>query len=63
MDGRLPGPLGRSLDQVMKIRRDLLGVGEARAEPDFFDLSGESLLFIRMVAGIRGHFGARSRRG
>ncbi|WP_143230398.1 acyl carrier protein [Actinosynnema sp. ALI-1.44] len=47
----------------MKIRRDLLGVGEARAEPDFFDLSGESLLFIRMVAGIRGHFGARSRRG
>ena len=37
--------------------RDLLGTGAVTADSNFFDLGGESLLFLRMVARLRRVFG------
>jgi phthiocerol/phenolphthiocerol synthesis type-I polyketide synthase E len=46
-----------TLERVVGIWRDLLGIPGVTADSNFFDLGGESLLFLRMIARIRRVFG------
>jgi acyl carrier protein len=46
-----------TLERVVGIWRDLLGTPGVTADSNFFDLGGESLLFLRMIARIRRAFG------
>ncbi|OXM69555.1 type I polyketide synthase [Amycolatopsis vastitatis] len=45
------------LAQVIEVWLDLLGTVGVRPGSDFFDLGGESLLFVRMVARLQRRFG------
>lgn len=51
-----PGPAA-VLDRVIEVWRELLGSPAVTADSNFFDLGGESLLFLRMVARLRRAFG------
>jgi phthiocerol/phenolphthiocerol synthesis type-I polyketide synthase E len=56
--GTATAPSGdTALDRVVGIWRDLLGTPGVTADSNFFDLGGESLLFLRMIARIRRAFG------
>ncbi|WP_436498477.1 type I polyketide synthase [Actinokineospora sp. HUAS TT18] len=53
-----PAPVADSvLDQVLELWRSLLGGTEITADTGFFEVGGESLLFIRMVSQVRRKFG------
>lgn len=44
------------LEQILEIWRSMLGVPTVEAGSDFFELGGESLLFIRMISQVRRRF-------
>jgi acyl transferase domain-containing protein len=52
-----PGPDPDVLGQIVALWRKLLGVDEIAACSDFFELGGESLLFIRMISQVQRRFG------
>ncbi|PRY31853.1 type I polyketide synthase [Pseudosporangium ferrugineum] len=52
-----PPSAGTTVERVMGIWRDVLGIAGVTSESNFFDLGGESLLFLRMIARTRRAFG------
>ncbi len=46
-------------DRLSTIWRELLGVAEIRAEDDFFDLGGYSLMTVRLTRRIEAEFGTK----
>jgi acyl transferase domain-containing protein len=44
-------------DRLRSIWRDLLGVEQIAADDDFFDLGGDSLVAVRMIARVKETFG------
>lgn len=51
-------PAGDSVrDEIVELWRNLLGTAEITADTSFFEVGGESLLFIRMVSRVQRKFG------
>lgn len=53
-----PGAANDAEALMVRLWEDALGVSGVRADDDFFDLGGDSLLAIKLFSGITRHFGA-----
>ncbi|AXO35396.1 type I polyketide synthase [Micromonospora sp. B006] len=47
------------ITEVLALWRELLGAGKVTADADFFELGGESLLFIRMINRVQRRYDVR----